>query len=268
MCCLFSWLENTKDGTIKFLHQDEMIIMANSDKFPNFDSIYDVVGHEAIYTYYRLKRDEWIECEFPLGAENAESLPSQIRKEFLNSHYNKIMKYLRMEYKLNEDNTWQITEYYEDGVVERIVTLNERGVMEGQHMTFYNNGKLKRITMFHNNRPVGVEHTYWKSGVMQQIMNYNIDGERHGTLSAFDEFGTLRIMENYENNQLHGISIHFAENGEIVDKIRYKHGTQAYEYIKNGNPTLSVLMDSIGEFTGITADEEEIDINVEEEDEK
>ena len=135
------------------------------------------------------------------------------------------------------------TERYDDKIVKRIyMTIN--GVMNGQEMTFYPNGKLASSVEWSNGEKIGQYMEYYDNGKEKQKGEYKDNkkiGERfvyypagninkkqgvvndipHGHFTVFFPNGNEYICGNYLNGELSGDYIVYALDGSVKFQKRY-----------------------------------------------
>jgi antitoxin component YwqK of YwqJK toxin-antitoxin module len=112
--------------------------------------------------------------------------------------------------------------FYARDVKERVFYINEKGLEEGEDITYYYNGAPKMIRQ-------------WKNGMLKDsIVNYRPSGEiysvgyiRKDSLRFFSKpFDMLLAEIPLINGRKHGTAVHYNEEGKIIMFENFKNGDE------------------------------------------
>ena len=126
--------------------------------------------------------------------------------------------------------------FYEDGA-KKSITNYENGKLNGQSLEYYNNGKLKSEYYYRNDLANGICKDYFENGNLQMSSNM-VDGKQDGVGYEYYESGKLWASSHYVKGELHGEEKEYYENGKLKSKGKYKNGnkTGLWEYYdQNGS---------------------------------
>ena len=94
--------------------------------------------------------------------------------------------------------------YYLNGVTQYIKHYN-RGVRNGEAISYYDNGKTEQIATFVNDLPHGPVIAFYPDSVLRYIKEYNM-GMPHGRFYLFHRNGCAASEDYYKNGQHDSIS--------------------------------------------------------------
>ncbi|MDB9742104.1 hypothetical protein OAB00_04570 [Akkermansiaceae bacterium] len=83
----------------------------------------------------------------------------------------------------------------------RVVVKIEKGVIKGKLKQFYTSGKIKRISVYVENRLEGKEMWYRQDGKLWAFYHYK-EGVLNGLFQLYDENGKIEIQRNYIAGEL------------------------------------------------------------------
>lgn len=141
----------------------------------------------------------------------------------------------------------KIVEYYLNGNLMSIGTLNNSNEYIGMGWTFYENGQLKKICSYVDNLIDGEYKDYYKNGVIKTDSFYILgkencefksyyengqiecsidlkDGKRCGKFFKYYKSGRLQDETYYSNNAPINDSLLYYENGKLYAKLAYQNG--------------------------------------------
>jgi antitoxin component YwqK of YwqJK toxin-antitoxin module len=110
-------------------------------------------------------------------------------------------------------------EYYDSGSKKVEMTVVE-GVKQGPSTLFFENGKVKEVRSYFNNKMDGTWLTYDTSGVKTGEANYK-SGKKHGKWFIWDENGTKRYEMSYNDGAKDSTWTIWDETGKVVGKKKY-----------------------------------------------
>lgn len=97
-----------------------------------------------------------------------------------------------------------VKEYYEDGTLKIVATIDKQGRKNGELFENYDNGKLKSK---------GV----WRFGQVQKVERYYSTGE-------------LEVVEKYMDGKVEGPTDYYYSNGKIKYSVIFKNGIRVGRY--------------------------------------
>jgi len=103
------------------------------------------------------------------------------------------------------------------------------GLKNGLDVTYFKNGKIHAITMYHNNKKHGMDITYYESGNLQSIKYYKND-KLFGISKHYWSTGGIQQVFMYYLKNL--ISIEYNMNDQMKSKLQY---SDEIYWIHNGN---------------------------------
>jgi antitoxin component YwqK of YwqJK toxin-antitoxin module len=110
--------------------------------------------------------------------------------------------------------------YHKDGKKVIAEEIYQKGELNGESRTFYENGKVTEILNYKNGKLHGKVKRYSEEGTLLDDLLYS-EGKMHGLAKYFNAKGELIYTGNYENDEKVGQWEYF-ENGksEDVNKIK------------------------------------------------
>ncbi len=137
-------------------------------------------------------------------------------------------------------------EYYDNGQLKTIGNFTDQKQV-GEWKYYHENGKLSQIGKFINGKTNGEWKFYHENGQLKQIANY-IDGKGNGEWKNYQENGQLSQIGNYIDNISTGEWKFYNENGELIGKKLYdvngkEIAQERKEYYNNGQ------LKSVGNYT-------------------
>lgn len=95
----------------------------------------------------------------------------------------------------------------------------ENGVLHGEKLTYYENGKLAEKSFYKNGEPDGERILYSENGVILEHLTYE-DGELHGPAKFYDAQGELLTEGNFKRD-MHDGTWKYYENGELKEEKHF-----------------------------------------------
>ncbi len=148
-------------------------------------------------------------------------------KTFSSNNHKANVKFYNKEAILESDGTmngklrigkWNF--YQPDGISLLSVENYINGILEGEVLTYYSNGKITEILHYKSGKLNGVVKQFSKIGSVLNHVNY-VDGKLNGLAQYYDENGELIYKGNYKDDVKVGKWEHY-KNGKQVkkDKLR------------------------------------------------
>lgn len=108
--------------------------------------------------------------------------------------------------------------YFQNKVDGVLMTehYNEQGVLEGEKLVYYENGKIAEKSNYVNGEIDGISVWYSDKGILLKEFTY-INGELHGMAKYYDNEGKMLAEGLYRNDKKHGIWKYY-ENGQLTDE--------------------------------------------------
>ena len=161
------------------------------------------------------------------------SFAFSVREEILSRHSNGNKK-LVIKYKgygSNETVVERITYSDTDKVLRKEKPL-EKDITE---MTYYDNGHLKDVKKYKNDKKDGEWHEYYDNGQLKKNERY-MSGKKTGIWHTYYDSGKLDGRRVYSKNGEPTDYASYYENGELSYKVIYENGESihSYSYSKDG----------------------------------
>ena len=121
--------------------------------------------------------------------------------------------------------------YYLNGVTQYIKHYN-RGVRNGEAISFYDNGKTEQIATFVNDLPHGPVIAFYPDSVLRYIKEYNM-GVPHGRFYLFHRNGCAASEDYYKNGQHDSISrVWDAVSCNLISEASWSNGQKQGAFIQ------------------------------------
>lgn len=117
--------------------------------------------------------------------------------------------------------TW----YHKNGKIDTKYTVNEKGEIVGQLLSFYESGKRKSVYNYRNGLTNGECKDYYENGNLKLSSNM-IDGKQNGLTYEYYESGKLFAKFSCVKGVLDGEATEYYENGKIKSKGKYVNGSK------------------------------------------
>jgi len=111
-------------------------------------------------------------------------------------------------YYHNKNDGILMTEYY-----------NDKGVLEGEKLVYYENGQMAEKSIYVNGEIDGISTWYSENGKVLKEFTYK-NGLLHGMAKYYDKDGVMLAEGVYKNDKKHGIWKYF-ENGKLSEEKDY-----------------------------------------------
>ena len=121
--------------------------------------------------------------------------------------------------------------YYLNGVTQYIKHYN-RGVRNGEAISYYDNGKTEQIASFVNDMPHGPVIAFYPDSVLRYIKEYNM-GVPHGRFYLFHRNGCAASEDYYKNGQHDSISrVWDAVSCNLISEASWSNGKKQGAFIQ------------------------------------
>jgi antitoxin component YwqK of YwqJK toxin-antitoxin module len=121
--------------------------------------------------------------------------------------------------------------YYLNGVTQYIKHYN-RGVRNGEAISYYDNGKTEQIASFVNDLPHGPVIAFYPDSVLRYIKEYNM-GVPHGRFYLFHRNGCAASEDYYKNGQHDSISrVWDAVSCNLISEASWSNGKKQGAFIQ------------------------------------
>lgn len=100
------------------------------------------------------------------------------------------------------------------------ITYNEKGLIDGEHRTYFDNGNICQIYNFKDEKPHGLQTEYWPNGNKLGECTFD-NGNREGRYSEWYENGQLSYTVMYDNDTEVGDGISWNVDGSIKYEIDF-----------------------------------------------
>ncbi len=121
--------------------------------------------------------------------------------------------------------------YYLNGVTQYIKHYN-RGVRNGEAISFYDNGKTEQIATFVNDLPHGPVIAFYPDSVLRYIKEYNM-GVPHGRFYLFHRNGCAASEDYYKNGQHDSVSrVWDAVSCNLISEASWSNGKKQGAFIQ------------------------------------
>ncbi|MEZ4803747.1 MAG: toxin-antitoxin system YwqK family antitoxin [Gelidibacter sp.] len=97
-----------------------------------------------------------------------------------------------------------------------IENYNQNGILEGEKLVYYENGKIAEKSIYINGQIDGISYWYSENGNILKEFTYK-NGQLHGMAKYYDIDGKLLAEGLYRNDKKHGIWKYY-ENGELKEE--------------------------------------------------
>lgn len=100
----------------------------------------------------------------------------------------------------------------------------EKGKLQGESKTFFNDDKLAGSYMYKDGERDGLELKYYSNGNLKSEGNY-MNGNKCGVWKTYEVNGAISDQYFYNDGELNGWGYDYFSNGKINRKYKYKNGT-------------------------------------------
>ncbi|TKG97447.1 toxin-antitoxin system YwqK family antitoxin [Puteibacter caeruleilacunae] len=102
------------------------------------------------------------------------------------------------------------------------ISLNPE-VRTGEFKWFHDNGKLKHIGAYTDNKEIGTHKWYFNNGGLEAIENY-ANGKLDGEYKEFNNNGKPSLETSFSNGLQNGLTKYYREDGSLHSKGQFKNG--------------------------------------------
>lgn len=132
------------------------------------------------------------------------------------------------------DGLWKF--YDDEGRIKTTVTY-KNGVMDGERVTYYENGSRNSIMTVKNNNKIGEEKKFYNFNQIYSTVTYDNNGIENGPATYYHLTGAVSHKFNLVNNKIEGEFEEFYSNKQLKSKYTYVAGKiegVSLSYFKNG----------------------------------
>jgi antitoxin component YwqK of YwqJK toxin-antitoxin module len=94
------------------------------------------------------------------------------------------------------------------------------GKLHGQQRTYYNNGKLRKVSHYNNGLLDGQMYTLTEKGTKESLLNYK-NGKKNGVWTYYFDSGKTARIENWKDGKKNGDFKTFDERGQVLNSEQY-----------------------------------------------
>jgi len=121
-------------------------------------------------------------------------------------------------------------------------------------ITYYDNGNLKRETIYVENKKIIIKDFY-DNGNLKCLSERNTGGQEHGKFQFYYPSGRLKQDFIMENGKIDGIAKNYYENGQLAESTKTKsgevYGCCKHKYRKDGSLRWTGVYNYFGELVFI-----------------
>jgi antitoxin component YwqK of YwqJK toxin-antitoxin module len=110
---------------------------------------------------------------------------------------------------------WTYYQNKSNGILT-IENYNDKGILEGERMVYYENGQVAEKSIYVNGEIDGTSMWYSPNGKALKEFTYK-NGELHGMAKYYDKDGVILAEGIYRNDKKHGIWKYY-ENGKLTEE--------------------------------------------------
>lgn len=139
-----------------------------------------------------------------------------------------------MNESLQYDGVWKF--YDEEGRIKTQATF-KNNVLEGERITYYQNGSRKNVMDVKNEKRIGEDKTYYNFNQIYSSRTYDKNGVENGPSVYYHKIGTVSHKFNIVNDKIHGLYEEFYPSGKLKLKKNFVNGLAEGEqigYFENG----------------------------------
>jgi len=90
------------------------------------------------------------------------------------------------------------------------------GKLNGQQRTYYNNGKLRKVSHYNNGLLDGQMYTLTEKGTKESLLNYK-NGKKNGVWTYYFDSGKTARIENWKDGKKNGHCVLKLANDDIIE---------------------------------------------------
>jgi len=96
-------------------------------------------------------------------------------------------------------------------------TFDDKGVLQGERLVYYDNGQLAKKSTYANGNIEGLSKVYSLKGVVLNSLNY-VGNELHGISKSYNGKGELLVEGNYKKGKKTGVWKYYENNKLVKEK--------------------------------------------------
>jgi len=101
--------------------------------------------------------------------------------------------------------------------VMTIETFDDKGVLQGERLVYYDNGQLAEKSNYVNGKIEGLSEVYSLKGVVLNSLNY-VGNELHGISKSYNGKGELLVEGTYKKGKKTGVWKYYENNKLVKEK--------------------------------------------------
>ena len=101
--------------------------------------------------------------------------------------------------------------------VMTIETFDDKGVLQGERLVYYDNGQLAEKSTYVDGNLEGISEVYSLKGVVLNSLNY-VSNELHGISKSYNGKGELLVEGNYKKGKKTGVWKYYENNKLVKEK--------------------------------------------------
>ena len=120
------------------------------------------------------------------------------------------------------------------------VDAKKPGILDGQHQTYYDNGKMQSVSTYVQGIKHGIAKEYYEHGMLKSEVRYH-KGKRLGEMKEYYPGGELMRTSQYLNDKLDGLQTKYYRSGKLWLTREYAqgkstgYGVTSYTYYLDGS---------------------------------
>lgn len=100
------------------------------------------------------------------------------------------------------------------------ISYNDKGLIDGEHRTYFDDGNICQIYNFKDETPHGLQTEYYHNGNKLGECTFT-EGKRDGLFTEWYESGTINYQVTYQNDNEIGNGILYNPNGTVKFTIDF-----------------------------------------------
>lgn len=110
--------------------------------------------------------------------------------------------------------------YYDDGSVKKIINRNEKGELEGEYISYFENGQVYEHFHYKADLLNGTARLYRANG-SKKIEGEFEEDKIKGDKRYYDEYNNLEESQPFENGKISGMLKTYNQEGKVIGEILY-----------------------------------------------
>lgn len=220
-----------KQGRWKYFYDDMKVSLEGTfrdDKKHGYFKEYDKEGNLTSIKKY-INDTEQIEAPEITNLKIKTDYYPDGKIKTIGSYKGETPEGIRREY--NEEGEISKAYIFKSGIITAEGIVDEEGDKQGDWKTFYEDGTLKSVGKYKNDKPVGRWKYFYQNSTIESEGIYTQKGTPDGEWKWFYEDGSLHRVENYINGLEDGEYIEYDETGKLIVKGNYEMGLEEGKWL-------------------------------------